>query len=86
MILCFVLICVISIVGTQVYLHRLLQKRQFDQEGHDIGAVLAKKVHKQQTRFLITHKGYSHYYLESEATGEKLLVAKTKVHEDFDVA
>ena len=69
MILCFALICVASVIGTQVYLHRLLRKRQFDQEGHDIGALLSKKEHHQRTRFLITHKGYGHYYLESQATG-----------------
>lgn len=87
MILCFAFLCIVSIIGIQVYLHRLLQKRGFERQGHDVGAVLSKKAHHdEQTRFLITYRGHSHYYLQSQETGEKVLVSKDKVHEDFDLA
>lgn len=62
---------------------RLLKKY----EKLDVGSVLSKKIHAQSARrFVITNRGYNHYYLKCLKTGEQVLVSKHRVREDFDIA
>jgi hypothetical protein len=52
-----------------------------------LGAVLAKKISPARPgRFVITNRGYNHYYLRCLNTGEQVLVSKSRVREDFDIA
>ena len=63
---------------------KLLQKYQT----LDVGYILAKKLvpNRSTQRFVITNKGFNHYYLKSLNTGEQMLVSKHRVREDFDIA
>lgn len=56
-------------------------------ESLGVGSVLAKKITVQKTRrFVITNRGYNHFYLKCLNTGEQVLVPKHRVREDFDIA
>nr|BFD66912.1 hypothetical protein HAGR004_19340 [Bdellovibrio sp. HAGR004] len=53
----------------------------------DVGSVLAKKISPQSPRrFVVTNRGYNHFYLRCLNTGEQVLVSKHRVREDFDIA
>lgn len=53
----------------------------------DVGSVLAKKISPQHPRrFVVTNRGYNHFYLRCLKTGEQVLVSKHRVREDFDIA
>ena len=56
-------------------------------ENLDVGSVLAKKISPQNPRrFVVTNRGYNHFYLRCLNTGEQVLVSKHRVREDFDIA
>ncbi|MFS4459973.1 hypothetical protein [Bdellovibrio sp. HCB2-146] len=63
-------------------------KKMLDQyETLDIGAVLAKKLTPMKPRkFVVTNRGYNHFYLRCLETGEQVLVSKHRVREDFEIA
>lgn len=66
---------------------RVAEKILTKYETLDVGAVLAKKITPQSPRrFVITNRGYTHYYLKCLHTGEQVLVSKHRVREDFDIA
>jgi hypothetical protein len=53
----------------------------------NVGAVLEKKIGpSNRNRFVITHCGYNHYYVTSLKSGERVLVSKHRVREEFDIA
>lgn len=67
--------------------HRVSEKLIRKYEDLDVGAVLAKKITPQHPRrFVITNRGYNHFYLKCLKTGEQMLVSKHRVREDFDIA
>lgn len=67
--------------------HRVSEKLIRKYEDLDVGAVLAKKITPQHPRrFVITNRGYNHFYLKCLNTGEQVLVSKHRVREDFDIA
>lgn len=56
-------------------------------ESLGVGSVLAKKITMQKSRrFVVTNRGYNHFYLKCLNTGEQVLVPKHRVREDFDIA
>ncbi|WP_347356354.1 hypothetical protein [Bdellovibrio sp.] len=56
-------------------------------ENLDVGSVLSKKISPQSPRrFVVTNRGYNHFYLRCLNTGEQVLVSKHRVREDFDIA
>lgn len=66
---------------------RVSQKLWGKYESLDVGAVLAKKITpRAPRRFVVTNRGYNHYYLKCLNTGEQVLVSKHRVREDFDIA
>lgn len=55
-------------------------------ESLHVGAVLAKKiVTPQPRRFIVTHRDSNRFYLQCLHTGEKVLMSKRRVREDFDI-
>lgn len=81
----FVFVCgavVLHLLRTRVS-EKLLSKY----ETLDVGSVLAKKISPvQPRRFVVTNRGFNHFYLRCLNTGEQVLVSKHRVHEDFDIA
>lgn len=66
---------------------RISEKLLSKYETLDVGSVLAKKIGpKDPRRFVITNRGYNHYYLKCLSSGEQVLVSKDRVREDFDIA
>lgn len=63
-------------------------KKLLDQyETLDIGAVLSKKLTPMKPqKFVVTNRGYNHFYLRCLETGEQVLVSKHRVREDFEIA
>ncbi|MBV2169797.1 MAG: hypothetical protein KUL82_13920 [Bdellovibrio sp.] len=71
----------------QVIRNRVSAKLLGKYETLDVGSILSKKITpKQPRRFVITNRGYNHYYLKCLNTGEQVLVSKHRVREDFDIA
>ena len=70
------------------YHRRLISKKLLSKyESLDVGAVLKKKIQRKNPRqFVIVNRGYNHYYLKCMNTGEQVLVSKSRVREDFDIA
>lgn len=65
----------------------LSQKLENHYENLNVGAVLEKKIGpSNRNRFVITHCGYNHYYVTSLKSGERVLVSKHRVREEFDIA
>jgi hypothetical protein len=53
----------------------------------DVGSILAKKIVRESPRrFVVTNRGYNHFYLKCLNTGEQVLVSKSRIREDFDIA
>ncbi|MFM6929106.1 MAG: hypothetical protein ACKOX6_11620 [Bdellovibrio sp.] len=74
-------------VALRIYRSRVSEKLLSKYEKLDVGAVLAKKISPARPgRFVITNRGYNHYYLRCLNTGEQVLVSKSRVREDFDIA
>ncbi|MBO9667029.1 MAG: hypothetical protein J7501_09470 [Bdellovibrio sp.] len=74
-------------VGLHIYRAKVSQKLVRKYENLDVGSVLAKKLSpKAPGRFVITNRGYNHFYLRCLNTGEQVLVSKNRVREDFDIA
>lgn len=78
-------------LATASWLHfvrtKVSQKLLGKYEKLDVGSVLAKKIAPVRPhRFVITNRGYNHYYLKCLKTGEQVLVSKDRVREDFDIA
>ena len=81
----------IVLLGTAAWLYvvrnRVAEKLIRKYETLEVGAVLAKKLTpKNPRRFVITNRGYNHFYLKCLKTGEQVLVSKHRVREDFDIA
>lgn len=71
----------------QLIRNRVSAKLLGKYETLDVGSILSKKLTpKQPRRFVITNRGYNHYYLKCLNTGEQVLVSKHRVQEDFDIA
>ncbi|WP_415061205.1 hypothetical protein [Bdellovibrio sp.] len=71
----------------QLIRNRVSAKLLGKYETLDVGSILSKKLTpKQPRRFVITNRGYNHYYLKCLNTGEQVLVSKHRVREDFDIA
>lgn len=80
-------VLLLSALWVRIVRNRVSQKLLSKYETLDVGAVLAKKVTpKSPRRFVITNRGYNHYYLKCLNTGEQVLVSKNRVQEDFDIA
>ena len=74
-------------LGLRFYRSKVSEKLLKKYEKLDVGAVLAKKISPSRPgRFVITNRGYNHYYLRCLNTGEQVLVSKNRVREDFDIA
>ncbi len=81
----------LACLATASWLHyvrtQVAQKLMGKYEKLDVGAVLAKKISPiMPHRFVITNRGFNHYYLKCLKTGEQVLVSKDRVREDFDIA
>ncbi|WII71075.1 hypothetical protein QJS83_11440 [Bdellovibrio sp. 22V] len=82
---------VVFMCATALYLHairaRVASKLMKKYEDLDVGSVLAKKLAPTDPRkFMVTNRGYNHFYLKCLSTGEQVLVSKHRVQEDFDIA
>ncbi len=81
------LIMLLAAFWIQVIRNRVSAKLLGKYETLDVGSILSKKLTpKQPRRFVITNRGYNHYYLKCLNTGEQVLVSKHRVQEDFDIA
>lgn len=71
----------------QHYKNQATEKVQQSFLNLDIGYVLAKKPISKSgpSHFVISNKGFNHYYLKCLATGEQFLVSKSRVRDDFDI-
>lgn len=81
----------LAFVATASYMHyvraQVSQKLLSKYEKLEVGSVLAKKISTTRPhRFVITNRGFNHYYLKCLKTGEQVLVSKDRVREDFDIA
>ncbi|MEK2645550.1 hypothetical protein [Bdellovibrio sp. BCCA] len=81
----------VAILSAALWLHfvrnNVSEKLLRKYETLDVGSVLAKKLTpKNPRRFVITNRGYNHFYLKCLNTGEQVLVSKDRVQEDFDIA
>lgn len=81
----------LALLTTASYFHyvrtQISQKLLGKYEKLEVGSVLAKKISTiKHHRFVITNRGFNHYYLKCLKTGEQVLVSKDKVREDFDIA
>lgn len=66
---------------------RVADKVLHKYESLNVGSVLAKKINMQKSRrYVVTNRGYNHFYLKCLITGEQVLVPKHRVREDFDIA
>jgi hypothetical protein len=78
---------VLSGLWIQYHRRRISHKLLLKYESLDVGAVLKKKIQRKNPRqFVIVNRGYNHYYLKCMNTGEQVLVSKSRVREDFDIA
>jgi hypothetical protein len=78
---------VLSGLWLQFYRRQLSEKLLAKYESLDIGAILKKKMNRKNPRqFVIVNRGYNHYYLKCMNTGEQVLVSKSRIQEDFDIA
>ena len=78
----------IAAAATSIHFYRakVSEKLLVKYESLDVGAVLAKKLSpKTPQQFVITNRGFNHYYLKCLNTGEQVLVSKSRVREDFDI-
>lgn len=76
-------------VATVLHFYRTKISRKLlsKYENLEVGAILAKRINKKRSReFVITNSGYNHFYLKCLKTGEQVLVSKSRVREDFDIA
>ncbi|XGC79376.1 hypothetical protein ACES2L_08545 [Bdellovibrio bacteriovorus] len=72
---------------THVIRSRVSKKLLSKYEQLQVGSVLSKKLTPTQPRqFVITETDYNHFYLKCLKTGEKVLLSKRRVREDFDIA
>lgn len=78
--------CALVAAAAWIHLYRekVAKKIKVKYESLDVGRVLAKKTRSH--RYVITHTGYNHYYLESLENGEKLLIPRRRIHEDYDIS
>lgn len=51
----------------------------------DSGVHLISK-EKKPRKFVITNSGYNHYHLKCVQSGEKTLISKKRIHEDFEIS
>lgn len=78
--------CLLGASGLHYLRTQIAEKIVVKYEKLDVGAVLAKKISQRMPQhFVITNRGYSHYYLKCLNTGEQVLVSKDRVREDFDI-
>jgi|GEM_PF-1453930 len=87
----FLAVVGVVVIAAALWLHvlrnRVSEKLLSKYENLDIGYVLAKKTApKNPRRFVITNRGFNHYYLKCLNTGEQMLVSKHRIKEDFDIA
>lgn len=81
------MIFIISGLIFQVVRNKVSEKLLGKYETLDVGSVLSKKVTTQKARrFVVTNRGFNHFYLKCLNTGEQVLVSKHRVREDFDIA
>ena len=81
----FVFVC--GAILIHVLRARVAGKLLSKYENLDVGSVLAKKISPAQPRrFVVTNRGFNHFYLRCLNTGEQVLVSKSRVREDFDIA
>lgn len=79
---------VLSAIWIHFYRGRVAKKLLDQYETLDIGSVLSKKITraKPNKKFVVTNRGYNHFYLRCVDTGEQVLVSKHRVKEDFEIA
>lgn len=79
---------VLAALWMHFYRGRVAKKLLDQYETLDIGSVLAKKITpaKPNSKFVVTNRGYNHFYLRCVDTGEQVLVSKHRVREDFEIA
>ncbi len=78
---------VVGAVCIHVLRSRVAEKLLEKYEDLDVGSVLKKKIALEASRrFVVTNRGYNHFYLRCLHTGEQMLVSKHRVREDFDIA
>ncbi|MNK08049.1 hypothetical protein D3C87_259730 [compost metagenome] len=81
------IVVILAAVWIHIYRDQVSKKVLSHYEDLDVGAILAKKIStKRSTQFVITNTGYSHFYLKCLNTGEQVLVSKSRIREDFDIA
>ncbi len=69
------------------YRGRVAKKILDQYETLEVGAVLSNKLTPVNPRkFVVINRGYSHFYLKCITTGEQVLVSKSRVREDFEIA
>lgn len=84
-------LCVAVLGGCILILHRVQLKNRHDIERacHQLGPgvkLVGKFNRSEQAQYQIFQEGHRYYYLQHMQTGEKRLVAKEKILQDFDVA
>lgn len=84
------MLCAIFVIVTAGWIHlcrdQVAKKILSTYESIDVGAVLDKKIISKPTgQFVVTNRGYNHFYLRCNHTGEQVLVSKNKVREDFNI-
>lgn len=79
---------VLAALWMHFYRGRVAKKLLDQYETLEIGSVLAKKITpaKPNNKFVVTNRGYNHFYLRCVDTGEQVLVSKHRVREDFEIA
>ena len=78
---------VMTALVLQIFRQNLNQRLESHYEQLAVGSVLEKKVGPaSRNKFVITHCGYNHYYVTSLKSGERVLVSKNRVREEFDIA
>lgn len=79
---------VLAALWMHFYRGRVAKKLLDQYETLDVGSVLAKKITivKPKNKFIVTNRGYNHFYLRCVDTGEQVLVSKHRVREDFEIA
>lgn len=78
---------VVGALAIHVLRTRVAEKLLGKYENLDVGSVLEKKISVESPRrFVVTNRGYNHFYLRCLLTGEQMLVSKHRVREDFDIA
>ena len=79
---------VVAALWMHFYRGRVAKKLLDQYDTLDIGSVLSKKITpvKPKNKFVVTNRGYNHFYLRCVDTGEQVLVSKHRVKEDFEIA